>query len=66
MAKNFMGVDNDPLYYVVRPDQSLGWVPPNYFEHHMYQLPHTRAVHNKNNKMVWGNIPKLFLNTPSW
>ena len=53
MARNVMGVDNDPLYYVVRPDQMAGWVPPNAFEQIMYQLPHTGAVYNRDKKMVW-------------
>ena len=66
MAKNVMGVDNDPLYYVIRPDQLAGWVPPNDFEHRMYQLPHTGDVYNTDKKMVWGKILKAYLNTPSW
>ena len=32
----------------------------------MYQLPHTRAVYNRDKKMVWGNILKAYMNTPSW
>ena len=31
MAKNLMGVDNNPLSYVIRPDQLAGWVPLNAF-----------------------------------
>ena len=52
MAKNVMGVDNDPLYYVIKLDQPAVWLPLNAFEHHMYQLPHTGAVYNRDNKMV--------------
>ena len=66
MAKNVMGVDNDPLYYSIMPDQPAGWVPPNAFAQQMYQLTHTRAVYNSDKKMVWGNILKASLNTPSW
>ena len=44
MAKNVIGVKNDPLYYVIRPDQTAGWVPPNAFEQQIYQLPHTGDV----------------------
>ena len=66
MAKNLMGVDNDPLYYVIIPDQPAGWVPPNAFEQKMYQTPHTRDVYNMDKKMVWGKILKASLNTPSW
>ena len=47
MANNVMGVNNNPLYYVIRPDQPAGWVPPNTFEHHRCQLPHTGAVYNR-------------------
>ena len=32
MAKNLMGVKNNSLYYIIRPDQPEGWVPPNSFE----------------------------------
>ena len=32
----------------------------------MYQLPHTGAVYNRDNKVVWGNILKESLNNPSW
>ena len=32
MSKNVMGFDIDPLYYVIRLDQPVGWVPPNDFE----------------------------------
>ena len=35
MAKNEVEVDNDPLYYVIRPDQPAGWVPPNAFNQQM-------------------------------
>ena len=52
MAKNVMGVDNDPLYYVIRPDHLAGWFPPNAFEQQMYQLPHTGAVYKRDKKMV--------------
>ena len=44
MAKHVMKVDNDPLYHVIRTDHPAGWVPPDAFEHQMYQLPHTGAV----------------------
>ena len=47
MSKNVMGVDNDPLYYVIRPNQTTGWVPLNTFEERIYQLPHTGAVYNR-------------------
>ena len=43
MAKNLMGLDNDPLYYVIIPDQPAGWIPLNAFEQQMYQLPDTVA-----------------------
>ena len=66
MSKNIMGVDNDPLYYIIRPDHPAGLVSPNSFKQRMYQLPHTRAVYNRENKMVWGKILKLSINTPSW
>ena len=66
MAKNVMGVNNDPLYYVISPDQPAGWVPPNDFYQQMYQLPHTGSVYNRYKKMVWGKILKAYLNTPSW
>ena len=66
MAKNVMGVDNDPLYYVIRTDQPSDWVPPNHFEQQMYQLPHNRDMYNRDRKMIWGNILKESLNTPSW
>ena len=48
-----MGFDNDHLYYVISPDQPGGWVPQNFFEQRMYQLPHTEAVYNRDKKMVW-------------
>ena len=35
LSTNVMGVDNDPLYYVIRPDHPAGWVPTNYFEQKM-------------------------------
>ena len=66
MTKNLMRVDNDPLYYVRRPDQPADWVPPNAFEKRMYQLPHTGDVYNRYKKMVWVKILKAYLNTPSW
>ena len=66
MAKNVMEVDNDPIYYLISLDQPTGWVPPNAFEERMYQLPRTGAVYNRDKKMVWGNIIKAYLNTPSW
>ena len=66
MAKNVMGVYNDPLYYVIRPDQPGCWVPQNYFEQRMYQLPHTGAVYNREKKMLWVNTLKESLNTLSW
>ena len=66
MAKNVMGLDNDPLYYLIRMNQSEGCFPSNDFEQQMYQLPHTGNVYNREKKMVWGNILKAFLNTPSW
>ena len=52
MANNVMGVDNDPLYYVISPNQPVGWIPPNSFEQQMYQLTHNGYVYNKDNKMV--------------
>ena len=55
MAKNVMGVDNDPLYYVIRP---------NAFEKRMYQLSHTKAVYNRDNEVVRGKILKASLNNP--
>ena len=61
-----MGVDKDPLYYVISPDQPEGWVPLNAFEQRMYQLPHTGDVYNRDKKMLWVNILKASLNTPSW
>ena len=66
MANNIMGIDNNPLYYVISPDQLENWVPPNAFDQRMYQLPHTGTVYNRDNQMVWGNILKASLNTPSW
>ena len=57
-ANNIMGVDNDPLYYVISPDQPSGWVPPNAFKQQMYKLPHTGAVYNMDKRMLWGNILK--------
>ena len=54
MAKNVMGVNNKPLYYVISPDQPAGWVPPNSFEQRMYQLTHTRAVYNRETKWNGG------------
>ena len=66
MAQNVMGVDNNPLYYVIRPDEPAGWVPPNAFEQRMYQFPHTGSVCNRDKKMVFGDILKASLNTPSW
>ena len=66
MAKNVMGVDNKPLYCVIRPDQPKGWVPQNSFEQWMYQLPHTRAVYNRDKKMIWGKILNSSLNISSW
>ena len=47
MAKNVMGVDNDPIYYAIITDQTAGWVPPNSFDQRMYQLPHTGDVYNR-------------------
>ena len=35
MAKNVMGVYNDPLYDVINPDRPSRWVPPNDFEQRM-------------------------------
>ena len=52
IAKNIMGVNTDPLYYVISPDQPVGWAPPNSFYQKMYQLPHTGSVYNKDKKMV--------------
>ena len=66
MSKNVMWVDNDPLYYVIRPDQISGWVSHNYFDQWMYLPTHTGAVYNRYKKMLWGNILKASLNTPSW
>ena len=65
-AKNVMGVDNNPSYDLIRPDQPADWVPPNAFDQWMYQLPHTGDVYNRDKKMVWGKILKEYLNTPSW
>ena len=65
MAKNVMGVDKDPLYYVISPDHPAGWVPPNAFEKRMHQLTHTWAVYNRGKKIVWGKTLKSFLNNPS-
>ena len=65
MANNVIKVNNDHLYYVIRPDQPAGWVPPNAFEQKMCQLPHTGAVYNRGNKIVWENILKAYLNTPA-
>ena len=58
--------DIDPLYYVIRLDQPVGWVPPNDFEQWIYQLPHTGTVYNIKKKIVWGKILKAYLNNPSW
>ena len=44
MDKNAMGVNNNPLYYVIGPDQPEGWVPLNAFEQQIYQLPHTPGM----------------------
>ena len=66
MAKNVMAVDHNPLYYVISPDQPVGWVPQNASGHRVYQLPHIGAVYNRHNKMVCGKILKASLNTPSW
>ena len=66
MAKNLMGVDNNPLYYVISPDQPAVWVLPNAFEQRMYQLPHTGAVYNRDKKIEWGIILKAYMNTPLW
>ena len=66
MANHVMGVDNNRIYDVIRPDQPSVWVPPNAFEQRMYQLPHTGALNNRNKKMVRGNIFKASMNTPSW
>ena len=35
MANNVMEVNNNPLYGVIRPDHTAGWVPPNDFEQQM-------------------------------
>ena len=61
-----MGINNDPLYDVIRPDHPSGWVPPNSFEQRMYQMPNTRAVYNRDKKMVREKILKAYLHTPSW
>ena len=66
MANHVMGVDNNRIYDVIRPDQPSVWVPPNAFEQRMYQLPHTGALNNRDKKMVRGNIFKASMNTPSW
>ena len=66
LSTNVMGVDNDPLYYVIRPDHPAGWVPPNAFEKRMYQLPHTGTVYYREKKMLWVNTLKESLNTLSW
>ena len=42
-----MGVDNDPLYYLISQDQPAGWVPQNAFEQRMYQLTHTGDMYNR-------------------
>ena len=52
MVKNVMRADNDPLYYVIRPDHLAGWFPPNAFEQLMCQLSHSGAVYNGDKKMV--------------
>ena len=65
MAKNVMGVNKDPLYYVIRSYQPAYWVPPNAFEQRMYQLPHTGDVYNRDKQMVWVKILNTYLNTPS-
>ena len=62
MAKNVMGVDNDPLYYVIRKDHPEWWVPPTAFKQRMYQLPYTCPVYNRDKKMVWGKNIKASLN----
>ena len=66
MAKNVLGVNNDLLYYLIRLDQTSGWVPPNASDQRMYKLAHTGSVYKRDKKMVWGKILKASLNTPSW
>ena len=65
MANHVMGVDNNRIYDVIRPDQPSVWVPPNAFEQRMYQLPHTGDVCNRDKQMVWVKILNTYLNTPS-
>ena len=61
-----MGVNNDPLYYVIRSDHPAGgWVPPTAFVQEAYQLSHTGSVYNRYKKIVWVKILKASLNNPS-
>ena len=60
-----MGINNNPLYYVISLDQLVGWVLPNSFEQKMCELPHTGDLYKRYKKMVRGNILKAYLNNPS-
>ena len=66
MANNVIGVDKNPIYYVISTDQPAVWVPPNVFKQKIYQLPHTGAVQNRDKTIVWGKNLKAYLNTTSW
>lgn len=58
MSKLTMGVDNEPLFYVIREDHDPGWVAPNDLEARAAQLPHAGATYKKDSDLLWAKMVK--------
>jgi hypothetical protein len=60
MSKLTLGVDGDPLYYVIREDHEHepGWVAPNDLERRAEQLSHTGVTYKKDSDLLWTKLVK--------
>lgn len=66
MTKVTRGADNDPLYYIIRPDKPEGWTASDEWERRVYQLPQSGPIFDKDNEAVWSKLVKCAAGTTAW